>query len=52
MSEAGLMPDEHLAGAEGVSGQSVGGWVIHFLAVVCTSSPGTITSVILHVRFV
>ena len=40
--ETGLMADEHFAGAEGCPlGQRVGGWVIHFPAVVCTSSPST-----------
>jgi hypothetical protein len=40
VTEARLVADEHLAGAEGVSvGQRVGGWMIHFSAVVSTSSP-------------
>ena len=45
--EAGLMPDEHLAGAEAVpvGASGWGGWVIHRPAVVCTSSPSTTTSV-------
>ena len=33
------MADQHLTGAEGVPGQRVGGSVIHFPAVVWTSSP-------------
>ena len=42
--EAGLMTDEHLSGAELCPfGQRAGGWVIHFPAVVCTSSPSTTT---------
>jgi hypothetical protein len=45
VAEAGLVADEDFAGAEGVSGHRVGGWVIHFPAVVCTSSPSTTTSV-------
>ena len=36
------MPNQHLAGAETVPlGQRDGGWVIHFPAVVCISSPST-----------
>ena len=37
------MSHEDLAGAEacGRSGSRVGGWVIHFPLVVCTSSPST-----------
>jgi hypothetical protein len=35
------MTDEHFTGAKSVSGQCVGGWVIHFPTVVCTSSPST-----------
>ena len=31
------MSYEDLSGAEGVTGQRVGGWVIHFPADVCTS---------------
>ena len=41
-AEAGDVSDEDLIRAEDVAlGQRVGGWVIHFPAVVCTSSPST-----------
>jgi hypothetical protein len=41
---ASLVADQYGAGAEGVPfGQRIGGWVIHFPAVVCTSSPSMIT---------
>ena len=40
MTEADLMSDEDLPGAELVAvGVAVSPWVIHFGAVVCTSSP-------------
>ena len=40
------MADEDLAGGAELCpfGQRVGGWVIHFPAVVCTSSPSTTNS--------
>jgi len=39
------VPYEDLAGADDVPvGHRVGGWVIHFPAVVCTSSPNTTTN--------
>ena len=44
-AKAGLMPDEHFAGAEGVAVRASCRWVDDPLpAVVCTSSPSTITS--------
>jgi hypothetical protein len=46
VTEASLITHEDLARAEGVPvGQRLGGWMIHFPAVVCTSSPSTSTSI-------
>ena len=45
VTEPGLMRHQYLPGAEGVSvGHRVGGWMIHFPAVVCTSSLSTLSS--------
>jgi hypothetical protein len=45
MAQAGLMTNQHLAGAEGALEQRVGGWVIHLPAVVCTRSPSSARSI-------
>ena len=45
------MTDEHLTGAELVTvGHRVGGLVIHFPAVICTSSPNTVKMLTLRRR--
>jgi hypothetical protein len=42
VSEAGDVPHEDLVRTKRMPfGQRVGGWVIHFPAVVCTNSPST-----------